>query len=430
MDSQPSGEGGDKGKDGSQGSPLGQHNPSLAEIQAAQALEQATQKFADAQRATGEGAAAVANQQEIANQPLREALDIASNIGVHPQQSDGGGAPSASANSTKGSQTPAGEQRSAKDGVDSHESTAGGERPSGKSGSMPPSGSLPKSGQGKPDGSLAGQDPTGRQMPDTAGGPLGQRQSDPLGQTQNGQLPGSDGRGSPDSTPLGQGKAASGSMSERLAGGSQTTGSQGAGSQAAGQGKDISLGAGLVPNSPEITAAQIAGDDALAAAAAALGVRMEHAEGSESGQGDGQPQGGEPGKSKPESGKPGAGQNAQGQQQAGQGQDSKGQRGENRPGAASSTADASGTSNHGGPTENQPSPEGMLKTQEGPRPGGDPKAKDGSGQDSDVAKRQFKEDPWVAKLPPELRKAIRAKSQRPAPKGYEDRLQRYFENID
>jgi hypothetical protein len=36
----------------------------------------------------------------------------------------------------------------------------------------------------------------------------------------------------------------------------------------------------------------------------------------------------------------------------------------------------------------------------------------------------------MAKLPPELRQAIRAQSQRAPPRGYESRLKRYFENVD
>jgi hypothetical protein len=36
----------------------------------------------------------------------------------------------------------------------------------------------------------------------------------------------------------------------------------------------------------------------------------------------------------------------------------------------------------------------------------------------------------MAKLPPEMRAAIRAQSQRRPPAGYEDRLRRYFENVD
>ena len=51
-------------------------------------------------------------------------------------------------------------------------------------------------------------------------------------------------------------------------------------------------------------------------------------------------------------------------------------------------------------------------------------------RDSDATARQFKEESWFAKLPPELRNSIRARSQRQPPRGYEERLRRYFENID
>ena len=52
------------------------------------------------------------------------------------------------------------------------------------------------------------------------------------------------------------------------------------------------------------------------------------------------------------------------------------------------------------------------------------------GGDKALGIRTFREEPWVAKLPPELRAAIRAQSQRRAPAAYEERLKRYFENIE
>ena len=51
-------------------------------------------------------------------------------------------------------------------------------------------------------------------------------------------------------------------------------------------------------------------------------------------------------------------------------------------------------------------------------------------RDSDAQAKKLESQPWFAKLPPELRKAIRAKSRRRPPRGYEERLRRYFENID
>ncbi len=40
------------------------------------------------------------------------------------------------------------------------------------------------------------------------------------------------------------------------------------------------------------------------------------------------------------------------------------------------------------------------------------------------------DDAWMAKLPAELRNAIRAEAQRPAPHGYEERLRNYFKNVE
>jgi hypothetical protein len=51
----------------------------------------------------------------------------------------------------------------------------------------------------------------------------------------------------------------------------------------------------------------------------------------------------------------------------------------------------------------------------------------------DVARRgapAVARDPWLAKLPPEVRSAIRANSQRTPPRGYEERMQKYFRNIE
>jgi hypothetical protein len=47
-----------------------------------------------------------------------------------------------------------------------------------------------------------------------------------------------------------------------------------------------------------------------------------------------------------------------------------------------------------------------------------------------TARMPAADEPWMAKLPAELRNAIRAEAQRPAPRGYEERLRNYFKNID
>ena len=44
--------------------------------------------------------------------------------------------------------------------------------------------------------------------------------------------------------------------------------------------------------------------------------------------------------------------------------------------------------------------------------------------------RKVGEEAWIMELPPELRAAIRANSLRRPPRGYEDRLERYFKNIE
>lgn len=158
------------------------------------------------------------------------------------------------------------------------------------------------------------------------------------------------------------------------------------------------LGTGIVPSSPEATAEQIAGMQANAAAAAAM------AQGHEPGQGQepGQEQGTEPG---------------QGQKQ-GQGQHQ------------SAIAIASHGSRAGSKTENPDLPPGPLQIQPTVNAPGDSRTGDDKAHDTDASKRQSKEEPWIAKLPPDVRNALRAKSHQPAPRAYQDRLKKYFENID
>ena len=50
--------------------------------------------------------------------------------------------------------------------------------------------------------------------------------------------------------------------------------------------------------------------------------------------------------------------------------------------------------------------------------------------DAAAKARGFESAPWFAKLPKELRDAIRAKSRREPPKGYEETLRRYYESIE
>lgn len=50
--------------------------------------------------------------------------------------------------------------------------------------------------------------------------------------------------------------------------------------------------------------------------------------------------------------------------------------------------------------------------------------------DADLTPRQFQDQPWFAKLPPELRKSIRSGTQQKAPRAYEERLRKYFQSVD
>jgi hypothetical protein len=59
---------------------------STQRLMAAQALLQAQQRFVQTIVATGEGAAAVSGQEEVANQPIREALEIATGLGDANEQ--------------------------------------------------------------------------------------------------------------------------------------------------------------------------------------------------------------------------------------------------------------------------------------------------------------------------------------------------------
>lgn len=78
---------------------------------------------------------------------------------------------------------------------------------------------------------------------------------------------------------------------------------------------------------------------------------------------------------------------------------------------------------------NEHSPQSPLELKAGPEKGSDSRT-DGSKEDSAAKARAFEKEPWFAKLPPALQQAIQAKSRQRAPRGYEERLRRYFENVD
>jgi hypothetical protein len=97
------------------------------------------------------------------------------------------------------------------------------------------------------------------------------------------------------------------------------------------------------------------------------------------------------------------------------------------PGASSSQASSGGVSQEGDSSNNQPGPETDPELKAGAE--GDSRSQN-VGLDSDAKERLFREDPWFSKLPPELREAIRSRTRTRPPKGYEERLRRYFESIE
>jgi len=165
------------------------------------------------------------------------------------------------------------------------------------------------------------------------------------------------------------------------------------------------LGTGLVPNSPEVTADQIAGAEALeqaaqvAEAAEAQGQPMPGSKGKPMGQAKGK---GEPG-------------------------NEPGKEGEPKPGNPSQLAKKGGASDKGTPQENQKQEKGELQLT--PAAQGDSKG-DKENQDAAAAAKKFEKEPWFAKLPPSLRSAIQSKSRGKTPRGYEERLKRYFESVE
>ena len=106
-----------------------------------------------------------------------------------------------------------------------------------------------------------------------------------------------------------------------------------------------------------------------------------------------------------------------GQPMPGEGQPMPGQ-----PGEATK-----GGSPMGGEMNNPDQAKGELKneaTEQGDSRG------EKANQDSDAKAQKFTKEPWFAKLPPSLRSAIQSKSRGKTPRGYEERLKRYFESVE
>jgi hypothetical protein len=146
----------------------------------------------------------------------------------------------------------------------------------------------------------------------------------------------------------------------------------------------------MVPASPQITAKQIAGPQATAAAASAMAAAMK----------------------------------GQGKGKAGQGQ---GESETPREGEASSTAKKGGAAKGGKTASNQKPDKGEL--QQADAPDADSRGQLG-GEGSGSGSLKIESEAWFAKLPESLRSAIQARTRGRAPRGYEERLRRYFESVD
>ena len=96
------------------------------------------------------------------------------------------------------------------------------------------------------------------------------------------------------------------------------------------------------------------------------------------------------------------------------------------PGTAS-TASTGGAVKAGEASPNQQQQPGEL--QSAPAAQADSRGQ-AANQDSDAGALKLEGEPWFAKLPPSLKSAIQAKSRGKAPRGYEERLRRYFESVD
>ena len=323
--------------------------PTGEQVTAARKLASATSRFAQAQRATGQGAEQVSGQTEIASAPIREALDRAS--GLTPESLPDFSSP----------ESMAGEGTSATDTATGKP----GDNPSKEPAANPDAASKPGNGS-KESGSQPGQQP---------------------------------------------GESPSGDASPQ------------------------SLGKDFVPNSPGQTARLMAGKKARAAAEAALGLPMA---------GDselGRPETGSDAQQASADQQPDAvneRKNPDGSQQPGEspeGQPGSPQPGrKDQPGAEDNRDEPSQQSTN----PNRPSSSSTPRNEgvkdgpltKSPETNQKPLSAPGGSSQSNPEQRVVREESWVAKLPPELRQAMRARAQQRAPKGYEERLDRYFKSLD
>ena len=81
-------------------------------------------------------------------------------------------------------------------------------------------------------------------------------------------------------------------------------------------------------------------------------------------------------------------------------------------------------------TTNEKVKDGAIQKQPEATDAGDNKSNKSREKEEGVLARQLKDEAWFAKLPPELRKSIRAGAGQKPPRAYEERLKKYFESVD
>jgi len=99
------------------------------------------------------------------------------------------------------------------------------------------------------------------------------------------------------------------------------------------------------------------------------------------------------------------------------------------PQSGQTSARGSQAAREGQFSENDPTREEALALKDTGGPTGNSQTASKKG-DRDIQARKLEQQPWFARLPKELRAAIRAGSQRRAPRAYEERLRRYFQSVE
>jgi len=100
-----------------------------------------------------------------------------------------------------------------------------------------------------------------------------------------------------------------------------------------------------------------------------------------------------------------------------------------RPSDQASPQGTGGMARAGQQALNQP-PLGSPAQPTSQMPQGDSRTAEAPNPPPEGMARRVREEPWHADLPPDVRSAIRANAQRRPPRGYEEKLERYFKNID